>query len=111
MALVRVQPLDIEFDAAEGESLMEAAERYGYRWPTLCGGVAMCTMCWARVESGAEHLSPMQEAEREALETYRREGGGRSEGHVRLGCQVKVYGPATFFKRGVNAAGRAGTYR
>ncbi len=111
MVTVRVRPLDIDVDVEDGESLMDAAERQGYRWPTLCGGVGMCTMCWVRVETGAEHVSPMRQLERDALEMYRWDEGARPEGDVRLGCQVFVTGPVTVFKRGVNVAGRAGVYR
>ncbi len=90
---------------------MDAAENAGYRWPTLCGGVGMCTICWVRVESGADHVSPMQRLERDALETLRWDEGSRPEGNVRLGCQLTVSGPVEVFKRGVNVAGRAGVYR
>ena len=90
---------------------MDAAERQGYRWPSLCGGVGMCTLCWVRVEAGAGYASPMQQLERYALDTYRWADGARPEGAIRLGCQLRVTGPVTVFKRGVNAAGRAGVYR
>jgi ferredoxin, 2Fe-2S len=111
MAIVRLLPLDVELTVNEGESVMDAAERAGYRWPTLCGGVGMCTMCWVRIDDQPGHASPMGALERNALETLRWDEGARPEGNVRLACQLRVSGPLTVFKRGVNVAGRAGVYR
>ncbi|MFN0096008.1 MAG: 2Fe-2S iron-sulfur cluster-binding protein [Dehalococcoidia bacterium] len=111
MANVLIEPLGVQVQIEPNESVMEAAERAGYRWPTLCGGVAMCTMCWVRIESGSENATPMRDLEREALEMYRWQEGAKPEGDVRLGCQLKVTGDVTVFKRGVNVAGRAGVYR
>ena len=110
MPVIHIDPLDVDLDLAPGESLMEAAERQGYTWPTICGGVGMCTMCWARITEGVEHASPMEQLERDALETYRW-ADGTAEPDVRLGCQVTFTGDARVTKRGVNVAGRAGTYR
>ena len=31
---VRVEPLGVEFDLGDGETLMAAARRAGYYWPT-----------------------------------------------------------------------------
>lgn len=110
MARVVVKPLDIQLEVEPGESIMEAAERQGYIWPTICGGVGMCTMCWVRVEDGREALSPMEQLERDALETTRA-ADGALDPDVRLACQVHVTGDVTVFKRGVNVVGRARTYR
>ncbi len=110
MPRVRVEPIAIEVEVEPGESVMDAAERVGYSWPTLCGGVGMCTMCWVRITAGREHVSPMQQLERDALEVGRWQDG-RPEGDVRLGCQVRISGDVTVFKRGVNRAKRGGSYR
>jgi ferredoxin len=107
---VRVNPIGIDIEVEPGESLMEAAERQGYDWPTICGGVGMCTMCWVRIGAGEENAEPMEQLERDALETYRW-NDGKLEPGVRLGCQLRMTGDATVYKRGVNIAGRAGTYR
>ena len=110
MATVRINPGGTEIEVHPGESLLEAAERQGYSWPTICGGVGMCTMCWVRVESGDENLSEMRPFERDALEMNRGSGSSVQPG-TRLGCQVHAHGDAVVFKRGVNLAGRAGLYR
>jgi ferredoxin len=111
MARVHIEPLGVTIGVEPGESVMAAAERGGYRWPTLCGGVAMCTMCWLRVEAGAANVEPMEDLELYALETYRWQEGKRPEGDVRLACQLHVIGDVTVSKKGVNQAGRAGVYR
>ena len=43
--IVRVEPSGVEFDVAGDETLMAAAGRAGYRWPTVCGGLADCGVC------------------------------------------------------------------
>ena len=44
-ARVRVDPSGIWLDVHDGETLMVAARRAGYRWPTICGGQADCGVC------------------------------------------------------------------
>ncbi len=111
MPPVLVEPLGVVFEVDDDESLMDAAERAGYSWPTICGGVAMCTLCWVRIEAGEGNVSAMATLERDALETYRWDGARKPEGSVRLACQIRLTGPATVFKRGVGGAGRSGVYR
>jgi 2Fe-2S ferredoxin len=68
MATVRVEPAGIELDVRAGESLIEAAWRLGYVWPTNCYGQAECMACAVRVvdgessieSAGAEELSAMK---------------------------------------------------
>ena len=110
MATVRVEPLGIDLEVPPHEALMDAAESAGYEWPTICGGVGMCTLCWVRVDAGLENLGPMHELEREALTAYRSRKGALDP-RIRLGCQLTVTGDVTVFKRGVDVTGRAGMYR
>ena len=44
-ATVRVEPSGITLDVRDGETVMAAARRAGYRWPTICGGLADCGAC------------------------------------------------------------------
>ena len=110
MAHLRVNPAGIELDLLEDETLLEGAERLGYSWPTICGGVGMCTLCWVEVEEGANNLSAMSQLEANALSANRGRDG-EIEPNVRLGCQVTVHGRVVVHKRGVNEAARAGVYR
>jgi ferredoxin, 2Fe-2S len=102
---VRVEPAGVDIDVADGESVMHAAERQGYRWPTVCHGQAICTTCFFEVVSGAEHLAPPEALERAAL--AQSPLTQLADGEVRLACQARVTGPVTVRKRGVRPAGDA----
>lgn len=97
MPTVRVLPLEVDVEVAEGESLMAAARRQGYHWPTVCGGNCECGTCWVLVEAGAEHCSPVGRAEQETLAR----GIKANEPRARLGCQLKVEGRVLVYRRGV----------
>ena len=43
MAVIRVEPSGIEINANPDETIMEAAIRAGYKWPTVCGGDGQVT--------------------------------------------------------------------
>jgi 2Fe-2S ferredoxin len=100
MAIVRVRPLDVDIEVHDGESLMEAAERLGYYWPTGCHGMAICTECHIEIESGAQNFAPMEEEERDALRwDFAVDGPGMSR--WRLACQARPVGDAVVTKPGV----------
>jgi 2Fe-2S ferredoxin len=90
MPKVRVDPLDLEFEAPEGATIMEAAEAQGYYWPTTCGGEGRCTTCACTVVSGMEHLSPRGRSEERVLSEER--GPGVLRQPVRLACQARLQG-------------------
>ena len=82
---------------------MAAAERQGYRWPTICHGQAMCTACCIVLDDNLEAFEPAEPVELSGLELLR----GRSfyEGKaVRLACQARVAATTTVTKRGVRRA-------
>lgn len=84
-------------DVRPGEPVLAAARRQGYRWPSVCGGEAMCGTCFVRVTGGAEHTSEMRDAERTRLRFV----GKGNDAAARLACQMRVTGPVSAFKRGV----------
>lgn len=88
---------------------MAAAQRHGYRWPSVCGGIAECTTCYVEVRSGEEHLSPMQANEAEMLRLNRSEDGATLPAGLRLACQALVLGDVVVAKRGVRAPPRPPT--
>ncbi len=90
MATLRIQPLDIEIDVADGETIMGAAQARGYYWPTTCGGEGRCTTCACTVISGMEHLSPRGRSETRVLREER--GASILDQPVRLACQAHVHG-------------------
>lgn len=102
---VRVLPLDIELTVHPGESMMAAAQRQGYFWPTRCRGQALCTACLFEIVSGDEGFAPVKPLEQEALESLR-DFQVKRAGQLRLGCQARPRAAATVFKRGVKPAER-----
>lgn len=99
---VDVQPGGFVLSVCEGETVMAAAERLGYRWPTLCHGEGTCSICWAQVISGAQNLDAPSEAEQQTLELLSPQL--RAGRQVRLGCQARVRGDLTVRKTGVRPA-------
>jgi 2Fe-2S ferredoxin len=102
---VRVLPLDVELIVHPGESMMAAAQRQGYDWPTRCRGQALCTACLFEVVSGGDGFSPVRPLEQAALESLS-EFQAKRAGRLRLGCQARPGAAATVFKRGVKPAER-----
>jgi len=98
--IVRVEPAGIELDVAPGETVMAAAVREGYRWPTVCGGLAECGVCVLRILSPGDIQapSPLETARLETVPERRLEPDAR----WRLACQLRVWGPGlVVHKRGV----------
>lgn len=98
---VRVLPLDVELTVHSGESMMAAAQRQGYFWPTRCRGQALCTACLFEVVAG--EFDPVEPLEQDALDSLR-EFQAKRAGPLRLGCQARPNTTATVFKRGVKPA-------
>jgi chlorosome envelope protein I len=73
-----------EFEAAEGDLLLDVARRNGSHIGFYCNGNGMCTTCECKVLTGAESLSPYSEAELAWITPSRRERG------YRLGCQAAL---------------------
>jgi 2Fe-2S ferredoxin len=98
--VVHVEPLGIDLEARPGETIIEAAWRLGYHWPTVCYGQASCLTCHVEVLDGAEHLTPVDDQERVAIE----QGMPRRRtdlSRIRLACQARVHGAVTVRKPGV----------
>jgi ferredoxin, 2Fe-2S len=98
---VRVEPLGVEIEVRPGETLIEAAWRLGYHWPTSCYGQAQCTLCNVTVVEGDEHLSEIGEEEANALWDLLSGRGARDVSRRRLACRAEVHGPVTVEKPGV----------
>ncbi|OHV74366.1 ferredoxin [Pseudofrankia sp. BMG5.36] len=98
---MRVDPLGADLPLDPGETIIEAAWRLGYYWPTTCHGQATCTVCHVEVLSGAEHLTPADDEEQEALE-HRLPGARRRDlSRVGLACRARATGDVTVLKKGV----------
>lgn len=97
-ANIHVTPVDVDLQALPGETIMAAAQRSGYRWPTVCGGQGTCRTCYVIVEQGAENCSGISQLEAEGIAAIAK----TVKGEIRLACQVKIEnGSAVVHKRGV----------
>jgi len=97
---VRVEPLGAELGVLDGETLMHAAERLGYRWPTMCHGQAICTLCYIDVGDDPGAFEPPRARELEGLKLF----AGRTryeDRRLRLACQARPIAPAVITKLGV----------
>lgn len=99
--ITRVEPLGVDLDVEEGETIMEAALRHGYRWPTICGGNASCGACCLKILRGAQYCSPPLARELERLAAIGMPSG--ADGSRRLACELKVEGPIVVHMPGVRA--------
>jgi len=101
---VRVEPSGIMLDVREGETVMAAARRAGYRWPTICGGLADCGACALEVLDGADALPSPTTVEGLRLEALveRRRYPDRT---WRLACQLVPTGDVIVRKTGVTRDG------
>ena len=93
---VLVNPLREELAVESGETLLAAAQRLGYKWPSVCGGQGNCTTCYVKIEQGEENVQPSAAQERERLDF-----AGRKDPSFRLACQMLINGPVTVIKRGI----------
>ena len=66
-----IEPLGVTILVEDHETLMAAAERHGYYWPTVCRGEADCGTCAVLLEEGQEHVCPLDTRERQTLESGR----------------------------------------
>lgn len=92
--VVRVQPAGIDITVEPEETLMEAADRLGYDWPTFCHMQCLCGECYVEVREGAEFCSATEPQEAETLA-----GNDRPQG-ARLACQLLVNGDVEVYREG-----------
>jgi 2Fe-2S ferredoxin len=98
--LVLVEPVGASIEVQPGETLMAAAERHGYRWPTICHGQAICTACAFVLEDSPDAFEPPEPLELKGLQNF----AGRTyyrDKSVRLACQARPVSDTVVTKRGV----------
>jgi ferredoxin len=100
MPRVRVEPLEIEFEAVANETVMDAANAAGYWWPVGCNRNGECTNCAMQVVSGVGRLSRMGRFERANLVRQRGQTSIQDP-RLRLACQARVEGDVVLYKLGV----------
>lgn len=85
MPTVRFLDDNIETDAQKGENLRVIAKRAGASLPFGCEQ-GICGTCLIDVKTGAEHVSPVEDQEKETLDAMGAEPGQR------LACQCRAQG-------------------
>lgn len=99
--MLTVQPAGIRIEVRPAETLLQAAWRGGYDWPTLCYGQGTCTACQCEVIDGLHHLSQRTEAEVTMLGDLSRRVRRINPQRVRLACQITTRGDVIVRKSGV----------
>jgi 2Fe-2S ferredoxin len=97
---VRLEPLGVDLVVGSEETLMHAAERHGYHWPTLCHGQAQCTVCFIAVDHHPDAFDTPGPRELEGLKLF----AGRTfyeNRTLRLACQARPVAETVVTKRGV----------
>lgn len=88
MPKVTITTDDLSLDVEDGYALIDMCEDHDTSILFGCRDGA-CGACMVKVVSGAEHLSPMGDDEKDFLETM------AAEPDERLACQCKVSGDVT----------------
>jgi 2Fe-2S ferredoxin len=94
---VHVRPGNFDLDVRAAETLIEAAWRAGYYWPTICQGQGSCLQCFVVIDTGAANLVPAEDWENVLLMDI----AEFVEGDVRLACQLRVTGDVVVTRPGV----------
>lgn len=84
--VVSFDPWHIDAEIPEGETMLAAGESVGADIEALCGGNGICGTCAVEVQAGGDHLSPVNDTERDVLSADQLEAG------YRLACQSEVHG-------------------
>lgn len=104
MPEIRIEPLGVVLHVREGETLLAAAWREGYRWPSTCEGQGRCHLCFVDVIEGSESLDEPSAWELEGLAALALAYPDRGSG-LRLACQLRPHGAVVISKRGVRPPG------
>ena len=101
--MIHVEPTGVSFEAKENETIMAAAIRNGYTWPTICGGQGTCKTCVFLTLEGQRNLVDVEPREEQALDSIIDTLPNRGQG-FRLACQAKATGDVKLRKIGVRQA-------
>jgi 2Fe-2S ferredoxin len=97
MHTVRVEPGGHDITVTEGESLIEAAWRQGYVWPSTCFGQAECSTYQVKMVSSGESVAPVTEDEALHMIPLR-------DRVLRLARRLRITGAVVVEKRGVRVS-------
>ena len=85
MGEIRIQNLDVIYNAEEGDSILDLDLENNVDHTNDCGGSCACSPCKIVIVSGRENLSEQEEEEKDILEAY-----GWNPDEYRLACQCIV---------------------
>lgn len=91
MPKVTFQPMNLTFQANDGDTILDVAIANDIPMQHACGGFCACTTCHVIVKTGDDKLSSQDDDEEERLD---RVAVGLTL-HSRLGCQAKIHGDVT----------------
>lgn len=101
--MIQVEPTGISFETNDDETIMAAAIRNGYTWPTNCGGQGTCKTCVFMILEGEDNLTEIEPWEATALDSVIDVLPNAEKGW-RLACQAKATGDVRLKKIGVRQA-------
>jgi ferredoxin, 2Fe-2S len=90
MAKVTFLPINLTYEAREGETILDVAINNDVPMQHACGGFCACTTCHIHVKAGESNLGKMEEEEQDRLYAVQ-----DFTAQSRLGCQAKVKGDVT----------------
>ena len=99
--LVIFQPSGSRGRVADGTTIVDASRKLGVELESVCGGQATCGKCRVRIEEGfferfgiesnMDHLSPIEEREKDFFEKHTELQG------YRLSCVTEIHGDVLIF--------------
>lgn len=89
MARITIEPLAVQIDCQENETLFAAARRQNVPIPTACVGRGTCGLCRVKVLAGESALPPVSDTEKRHL------GNTYFLTKLRLACQIQPSGDVT----------------
>ena len=102
---VRLEPLGLTVPVCRGqETLMQAGRRAGLRWPTVCHGSGICSVCFVKVIETAKPLPAISNSE---WQTLQRLPSAIQGDDLRLACQLFVTAPMTVRRVGIDPPANA----
>ncbi len=106
--VANLQPADLSFKVEDDETVMDAAERQGVVWPSVCGGACECGVCFVEVlnPEAVDDPSPAETTVIRRMAQRAKRGGV-----IRLACCLKPtvdvelfrVGPRRYRQTGVQA--------
>ena len=98
--MIQVEPSGATFDIRAEETIIQAAWRNGYSWPTICNGRGTCRTCVFVTLEGEDNLSSIEPWEGAGLQAIADSLPDSGRGW-RLACQARACGDVRLRKIGV----------